>query len=183
MTRESAVETRFRVLACICGLLELARRRRLLSPAPRVPVVAHCGSGGGAPTVLPVETITLWRPVGQAELDLIERSGWRRFPPRLAGQPIFYPVLNEAYATKIARDWNTKDPASGFVGYVLRFETDATFAAQFPVHRVGGAGIDELWVPAERLDDFNAHIVGTITVTAAHSPEAKPEPTSAHSVD
>ena len=31
----------------------------------------------------------------------------------LTGQPIFYPVLNEAYATTIARDWNTKDPTSG----------------------------------------------------------------------
>jgi len=120
-----------------------------------------------------VETITLWRPVGQAELDLIERSGWRSFPPRLVGQPIFYPVLNEAYATRIARDWNTNDRASGFVGYVLRFDVDAAFVAQFPVRRVGGAGIDELWVPAERLDDFNAHIVGTITVTAAHRPDDK----------
>jgi hypothetical protein len=51
-----------------------------------------------------MSTVTLWRPVGQAELKLIERSGWRRFPPRLAGQPIFYPVLNEHYAAKIARD-------------------------------------------------------------------------------
>jgi hypothetical protein len=66
--------------------------------------------------------VTLWRPVGQAELELIAESGWRRFPPRLPGQPIFYPVLNEAYATKVARDWNTKY-GSGGVGYVLRFES------------------------------------------------------------
>ena len=49
-------------------------------------------------------TTTLFRPVGQAELDLIAASGYRLFPPRLPGQPIFYPVLNEAYATKSARD-------------------------------------------------------------------------------
>lgn len=59
---------------------------------------------GGAVTVL-------YRPVGEAELRRIEASGWRAFPPRLAHQPIFYPVLNEAYAAQIARDWNTKDAA------------------------------------------------------------------------
>jgi hypothetical protein len=116
-----------------------------------------------------MSTVTLWRPVGQTELDLIERSGWRRFPPRLAGQPIFYPVLGEEYAAKIARDWNAKDAASGFIGHVLRFEVDAAFVAQFDVHRVGGAGIDELWIPAERLDEFNDHIVGSITVTASYA--------------
>ena len=49
-------------------------------------------------------------------------SGYREFPPRLPEQPFFYPVLNEDYATQIARDWNTKDERSGFAGYVLRFE-------------------------------------------------------------
>lgn len=50
------------------------------------------------------ETVTLFRPVGQKELDLIAASGNRAFPPRLPHQPIFYPVLNEEYATQIARD-------------------------------------------------------------------------------
>ena len=55
-----------------------------------------------------IATITLWRPVGPAELRLIVEADYRAFPPRLPEQPIFYPVLNEAYATQIARDWNTK---------------------------------------------------------------------------
>jgi hypothetical protein len=112
--------------------------------------------------------MTQWRPVGQGELDLIAASGWKRFPPRLQGQPIFYPVLNEEYATKIARDWNTKDAASGFVGYVLRFEVDQDYATCFKPQRVGGQGIDELWVPAEELDAFNSHIVGEIEVVAEY---------------
>jgi hypothetical protein len=116
-----------------------------------------------------MSTVTLWRPVGQTELDLISQSGWCRFPPRLGDQPIFYPVLGEEYAAKIARDWNAKDAASGFIGHVLRFEVDAAFVAQFDVHRVGGAGVDELWIPAERLDEFNDHIVGSITVTASYA--------------
>jgi hypothetical protein len=66
------------------------------------------------------ETTTLFRPVGEQELALIRASGFRAFPPRLAHQPIIYPVTNEAYAAQIAHDWNTKDAASGFVGYVTR---------------------------------------------------------------
>jgi hypothetical protein len=70
--------------------------------------------------------------VGQHELDLIAASDWRAFPPRLAQQPIFYPVLTEEYATKIARDWNAKDPVSGFVGYVLRFEVASEALERWP---------------------------------------------------
>ncbi|MEV6344578.1 hypothetical protein [Actinoplanes sp. NPDC051851] len=106
-------------------------------------------------------TLTLWRPTGPAELDLVRDSGWRRWPPRLPDQPIFYPVLHEDYAIKIARDWNV--PASG-AGFVTRFEVDAEFAARYPVRQVGGDSILELWVPAGELDEFNDHIVGTIDV-------------------
>ena len=113
-------------------------------------------------------TLILWRPVGQAELDLVAASGWRAFPSRLASQPIFYPVLDEAYATKIARDWNTKDPGSGHVGHVLRFRVDAAYASRFVPQRVGGAGIDELWVPAEELARFNEHIVGKIELVRSY---------------
>jgi len=63
-------------------------------------------------------TLTLWRPVGPAELALIRESGMSAFPPRLPDQPIFYPVLSEDYAVKIAQDW--KVPASG-AGHVTRF--------------------------------------------------------------
>ena len=51
-----------------------------------------------------VETMTLWRPAGPDELALVEESGWTTWPPRLPDQPIVYPVLNEEYATIIARD-------------------------------------------------------------------------------
>ena len=67
-----------------------------------------------------IDCSTLFRPVGQAEFDLIRQSGFTKFPPRLPEQPFFYPVLNEAYATQIARDWNTKDEASGYGGYGYR---------------------------------------------------------------
>ena len=41
-------------------------------------------------------------PWDRREMDLIRASGFRSFPPRLPEQPIFYPVLNEEYATQIA---------------------------------------------------------------------------------
>jgi hypothetical protein len=109
-------------------------------------------------------TVELYRPVGVKELELIAASGFRAFPPRLSWQPIFYPVLTREYATSIARNWNTKDPASGFAGFVTAFEADDEHTGKFPVRQVGGASIKELWVPAEELEEFNGHLTGPIRV-------------------
>src|SRR5437899_9260482 len=108
-------------------------------------------------------TVSLYRPTGPKELALIEAAGFRAFPPRLPEQPIFYPVLNEEYATQIARDWNVK--ASG-VGYVTQFRVRKEFAAKYPVQTVGGSTHQELWIPAEDLTAFNQNIVGEIEVIA-----------------
>ena len=107
------------------------------------------------------ETATLWRPTGPEELKLVEEAGWRAWPPRLPEQPIFYPVTTEAYAVKIARDWNV--PASGS-GFVTRFEVRKDFLDQYDVQVAGGREHEEYWIPAEELDAFNAAIVGEITV-------------------
>ncbi len=109
------------------------------------------------------ETLTLYRPVGPEELALIRDNGFRAFPPRLPEQPIFYPVLNEEYATQIARGWNV--PASG-AGFVTRFRVRADFAHRYPVQTVGGSVHQELWVPADELSEFNANLVGLIEVVA-----------------
>lgn len=106
-----------------------------------------------------MDQVELWRPTGQAELDLVAESGWRTWPPRLPDQPIFYPVCNSWYATKIAREWNV--PAGG-VGYVTKFSVQRAFLDRYPVQQAGGADVLEHWIPAEDLDEFNAHIVGAI---------------------
>ncbi|MEU7476222.1 hypothetical protein AB0A63_09580 [Lentzea sp. NPDC042327] len=93
-----------------------------------------------------MNTTALWRPTGPEELELVRESGWRAWPPRLPDQPIFYPVLNEEYAVKIAREWNV--PHSG-VGYVTRFHVETGFLRRYPVQQAGGRTILELWVPAE----------------------------------
>ncbi len=108
-------------------------------------------------------TVTMYRPTGPNELALVEDSGFRRWPPRLPEQPIFYPVTNEEYAREIARKWNVPD--SG-VGFVTRFRVRREFADQFPIEKVGAAYHTEWWIPAERLEDLNDNIVGLIEVIA-----------------
>ena len=107
------------------------------------------------------ELTTLYRPVGPKELALIEESGWTKFPPRLPEQPIFYPVTNEAYAAQIAKEWNV--PASG-AGYVTKFHVRKKYLEKYVIRNVGGEIHNELWVPAEELEEFNQNIVGKIEV-------------------
>jgi len=112
--------------------------------------------------------MVLYRPVGTAELMLIEKMGYRGFPPRLPEQPIFYPVLNQKYAQEIAERWNVKD-TSDHNGYVTRFEVDDDYCSQFEIHIVGRKYHQELWIPSEELEIFNQHIIGSIEVIAAFS--------------
>ena len=107
------------------------------------------------------DVVTLYRPTGPAELALVRGSGYRRWPPRLPDQPIFYPVTNEDYAIQIARDWNA--PASGS-GYVTRFLVRADFMRRHPLQTVGGREHTEWWIPAEELEQLNDNIVGAIEV-------------------
>ncbi|MDM8083311.1 hypothetical protein QUV83_00840 [Cellulomonas cellasea] len=107
------------------------------------------------------QLVTLWRPTGPDELELVRATGFRRWPPRLPDQPIFYPVLNEDYAIRIARDWNVA--ASG-VGYVTRFDVRRSFLDRYDVQQAGGETILEYWIPAEELEQFNDNIVGVIDV-------------------
>lgn len=106
----------------------------------------------------------LFRPVGQAELDLIAESDYRAYPPRLPEQPIFYPVLNEKYAREIAEKWNRKSADSGYAGYVTTFEIDDAFISRYTVQTVGATYHQEFWIPAEELVAFNRHIIGRIEI-------------------
>lgn len=108
-----------------------------------------------------METTVLFRPVGQEELELISEGGWRAFPPRLPEQPIFYPVLEEAYAIQIARDWNARD---GNKGFVLRFAVSSSYLARYEIQTVGARTHREYWIPAEDLGEFNENIIGVIEI-------------------
>jgi hypothetical protein len=115
------------------------------------------------------ELITLFRPVGALELDLVRQAGFTTFPPRLPEQPIFYPVLEEEYANQIARDWNTRDVRSGNVGYVLRFRVRREYLNRYEVQQVGAKLHREYWIPAADLGEFNRNIEGKIEVIRAFS--------------
>jgi hypothetical protein len=107
------------------------------------------------------ETITLYRPTGPEELRLVEQSGFRKWPPRLPGQPIFYPVTNEGYAIEIASKWNVNRSGAG---YVTRFTVHKSFMDHYEIHQVGGSQHTEWWIPAEDLEQLNENIVGNIEV-------------------
>ena len=111
-----------------------------------------------------MKTTTLYRPVGEKEMILIMESGFKKFPPRLEWQPIFYPVLNEEYASEIAEKWNTRDEAGNYLGFVTRFEVLEKVTDQYPAQNVGARNHNELWVPSEDLNSFNKAIVGDIKV-------------------
>ena len=109
------------------------------------------------------QVVTMFRPTGPQELELVAKLDWKRWPPRLPGQPIFYPVTNQNYAEQIARDWNV--PESG-AGFVTRFNVRKQFVDRFEIHQVGGGEHTEWWIPAEELEELNDNIVGRIEVVA-----------------
>lgn len=115
------------------------------------------------------DTVTLFRPTGQKELDLVKQSGFKRWPPRLPEQPIFYPVTNEAYAKQIATQWNVKDCG---VGYVTCFKVKKSFIERYQVQQVGSSNHTEWWIPAEELEELNDNIVGYIEVIGEYRSEA-----------
>lgn len=116
----------------------------------------------------------LYRPVGEAERLLIEKSGYTKFPPRLPEQPIFYSVLNEKYAAEIASRWNVNDVRSGYKGYVTRFEIEDIFISNYEVHTVGASYHQEFWIPANDLEEFNRHLCTTIEVIKAFPASKNP---------
>ena len=108
-----------------------------------------------------MKTVTLYRPTGPAELQLVRDSGYTKWPPRLSDQPIFYPVTNEEYAKEIAVKWNIKDSK---VGYVTKFQVKKDFMDKYEIQQVGAAHHTEWWIPADELEDLNKNIVGLIEV-------------------
>lgn len=115
-----------------------------------------------------METTRLYRPVGLKEMELIAELGYNAFPPRLEWQPIFYPVTNQPYADQIAFEWNTVDEFSGFIGIVTAFEVNSDFLKKYEIQNVGDKNHNELWIPSEDLNDFNANIIDGINIINVH---------------
>jgi hypothetical protein len=112
-----------------------------------------------------METTILYRAVSPAEMRLIAKSGFKRFPS--PEQPIFYPLCNEEYAIEIVQRWNAGEDAGGFV---TRFALKSDFVAGYNRHIVGARHHEEYWIPCTDLDDLNDAIVGLIEVVREFPP-------------
>jgi len=112
-----------------------------------------------------LETVTMYRPAGKKELKLVRDSGYKKWPPRLPEQPIFYPVTNEQYAIEV-NNWNV---SSEGIGYVTRFEVKKSFVERYKIEKVGGSYHTEWWIPAEDLEELNDNIVGLVEVIGEYT--------------
>ncbi len=103
----------------------------------------------------------LYRPVELDELCLVYRAGMRAFPSLLPQQRTFCAVLGEDDAIEVARRLSTETDSKA--GFVTRFSLDEPGARDFEQRIVD----EELELPAEELDELNAHLAGRIEVVAA----------------
>lgn len=113
----------------------------------------------------PEDTTVLYRPIGPGEYALLEANGFTAWPPRLPGQPFFYPVLTVQYAVQIASDWNVKESGAG---YVTGFRVRNDFLARYERKVVGAHEHAEYWIPAEELPQLNEAMVGGIMVLGSY---------------
>ena len=93
-------------------------------------------------------------------MDLVIQSGYKKWPPRLPDQDIFYPVTTEQYAHEV-NAWNFKQFGDG---YVTRFEVKEEFVKNYKIQAVGGLTRTEWWIPASDLETLNENIIGLIEV-------------------
>ncbi|TQV72241.1 hypothetical protein FLL45_18660 [Aliikangiella marina] len=107
-----------------------------------------------------LKTVTMYRPTGKNELQLVIDSGYKKWPPRLPEQLIFYPVTNERYAIEV-NNWNVKEKG---IGFVTKFEVQKSFVDRYPIETVGARHHTEWWIVAEDLEELNNNIVGKIEV-------------------
>lgn len=92
---------------------------------------------------------TLYKLVEGWELDMIERSGWSRFPPRILEQPVFYTDMSE------------DELSAGNYGsqHIIKLHVRKDYIVRY---KISHKEHDELCVPAESIEDLNNNIIGLI---------------------
>ena len=121
----------------------------------------------------PEQYVTLYTPVGPDELRLIRESGNRAFLPPPSEERVLGLMTNEERAAQIARGWAIR--FDGKKGYFIRCNVPKSVLARFD-RKTFGEGerqYEEYLIPAERLDEFNAYIIGPIEVIASAPGEAE----------
>src|SRR5436190_17268758 len=92
------------------------------------------------------------------------RRGIHTVSPRAPTDLRIRALLSEHYAVQIARDWDTKDERSGFVGYVLRFNVKRSFLNNYEIHTAGNSERREYRTPVADFERFDENIGGNIGV-------------------
>lgn len=118
-------------------------------------------------------TVTLYQPVSMEELQAIKALDWKAFPAHDPEQPIFRPVVDEAFAAQLAREWNAAHTTYRR-GYVVRFTVSKAFMTAYENKAAGVRGHEEYWIPPEDLSLLNAAIQGQIAIAgtfAGHDAE------------
>ncbi|BCY09640.1 hypothetical protein L3i22_047280 [Actinoplanes sp. L3-i22] len=92
---------------------------------------------------------------------MVESAGWRAWP--LPDQPAFCAVPDRRSAVRTCRE---RDVPAGGVGYVVRFEVARRFLDRFEPHPGTRPGEFEYRIPADRVAELNAHLVGAIVEEA-----------------
>lgn len=114
------------------------------------------------------ELFELYRPVGLREMALIWDSGMREYPPIQDPQSYFNPLTSIEYARQIASEWNVKDEASVFSGYVTSFRVTQSYLSRLRSQRVEGSKYTEYRIPVEQLAEFNRAVRGAIVIEEAY---------------
>ncbi len=109
-----------------------------------------------------MELQTLYRPVGSNELAWIIRSGWTRFPARLIKEPVFYPIIDDAFiAQKPVQKLRHADRAA----CIIRFHVIKDYLSKHAVNHVDADMHTEVHLSPDAIDELNNNIIGLIEIT------------------
>ncbi|MCW2962131.1 MAG: uncharacterized protein JWM90_2518 [Thermoleophilia bacterium] len=108
------------------------------------------------------ETVTMYRVVGPRERALLEADDWRRLPRRADWSVILVKLVEEGDAFDTVHHHRARRAAATPLS-VVEVQVRRDFAESLRVELPDRlAGRTEYWVEAQRLDEFNANIVGPI---------------------
>lgn len=105
--------------------------------------------------------VVMFRPVTPEQRRGLEELSFQTWPECPPGLIFFEPLTHAEFARKVLDQYQETEAGEGIL---TRFLVKPAFAEQFPVHVVGGPRQAEWRIPAERLSELNANLVGAIEV-------------------
>jgi len=107
------------------------------------------------------DRITLYRPLSQAGIAYVLRSGYTAFNPQLGRQNFFYPLTSYHWARRLAREWSrVSHEETG----LAEFRVPLSFIEQFERFEFDGSGYSEYRIPADQMILLNAALLEDIQI-------------------